>query len=94
VNKNMSNELKGHMVKSLRGHDKDKIYFIIDQDDKYLYLSDGNLKEINKPKKKKLKHVQIIKNENSLLYKKLQENQKFSNEEIKLEIKQYISKKN
>ncbi|SEF55886.1 hypothetical protein [Lachnospira multipara] len=90
----MINELKGLMAKSLVGHDKDKIYIVIGEDSQYVYLSDGYLKMCEKPKKKKKKHVQIIKNENSLLYRKIQENQKISDEEIKLEIKQYISKRN
>lgn len=90
----MINELKGLMAKSLVGHDKDKIYFVIDEDNENVYLSDGRLKKQDKPKKKKKKHVQIIKNENSLLYRKIQENQKYSDEEIKLEIKQFISKRN
>lgn len=90
----MSNELKGFMAKSLSGHDKGTIYFIIEDDEKYLYLADGRLKKKDKPKKKKRKHVQIIKNENSLLYRKIQDNQSISDDEIKYEIKQLTSKRN
>ena len=50
----------GMLAKSKAGHDKDKIYVIIDTDETYVYLSDGVLKKIENPKKKKKKHVQPI----------------------------------
>ena len=51
----------GMLARSKAGHDKDKVYVIIDKDDTYVYLVDGNLRTLNKPKKKKWKHVQLIK---------------------------------
>lgn len=51
----------GMLARSKAGHDKDKVYVIIDMDDTYVYLVDGNLRTLNKPKKKKWKHVQLIK---------------------------------
>ncbi len=49
-------------AKSLCGHDRDSIYAIINEDSEYVYLVDGRLKKTDKPKKKKIKHVQRIKN--------------------------------
>ena len=51
----------GMLARSKAGHDKDKVYVIIDKDDTYVYLVDGKLRTLNKPKKKKWKHVQLIK---------------------------------
>lgn len=51
----------GMLVKSLAGHDKDKIYLIAELDESYVYLVDGRLKTYNNRKKKKKIHVQIIK---------------------------------
>ena len=51
----------GMLARSKAGHDKDKVYVIINMDDTYVYLVDGNLRTLNKPKKKKWKHVQLIK---------------------------------
>jgi spore coat protein CotH len=89
----MNNGIKGFMAKSLSGHDKDKIYYVIEEDSTFAYLSDGQIRKVNNPKRKKKKHIQIIKNENSLLYKKILYNQRVSDEEIKFEIKHYIEKK-
>ena len=50
----------GMLAKSKAGHDKDNVYVIIAMDDSYVYLADGRVKTVDKPKKKKYKHIQII----------------------------------
>lgn len=51
---------KGMLAKSLAGHDKGHVYVIYDIDETYVYLVDGINRTINKPKKKKRKHLQFI----------------------------------
>lgn len=51
---------KGMLAKSKVGHDKGHLYVIYNVDETYVYLVDGEIRTINKPKKKKRKHVQII----------------------------------
>ena len=51
---------KGMLAKSKAGHDKGHLYVIYDVDETYVYLVDGQIRTIDKPKKKKQKHVQII----------------------------------
>ena len=51
---------KGMLAKSKAGHDKGHLYVITDVDETYVYLVDGKTKSIQKPKKKKLKHIQVI----------------------------------
>ena len=50
----------GMLAKSKAGHDKGQLYVIYDVDETYVYLVDGKIRTIEKPKKKKQKHVQII----------------------------------
>ena len=50
----------GMLAKSKAGHDKGQLYVIYDVDETYVYLVDGQIRTIDKPKKKKRKHVQII----------------------------------
>ncbi len=57
----MDKEMCGMLAFSKAGHDKGKIYMIMDQDESYVYLCDGRLKPADRPKKKKYKHIQIIK---------------------------------
>jgi ribosomal protein L14E/L6E/L27E len=51
---------KGMLAMSQAGHDKGHLYVIYDVDETYVYLVDGKIRTIDKPKKKKRKHVQII----------------------------------
>ena len=57
----MDKEMLGMLAFSKAGHDKGKLYMIIDQDETYCYLCDGRLKTADGPKKKKYKHIQIVK---------------------------------
>ncbi len=50
----------GMLARSKAGHDNGHVYVILDVDDAYVYLIDGSIRTMNKPKKKKKKHVQII----------------------------------
>ncbi|WP_050606398.1 KOW domain-containing RNA-binding protein [Clostridium niameyense] len=48
----------GRLVYSKAGRDKDKCFIIVDVlDDKYVYISDGNMRTIENPKKKKIRHL-------------------------------------
>ena len=50
----------GMLAKSKSGHDTGKVYVIMDIDDTYVYLADGRIRTLDKLKRKKKKHVQII----------------------------------
>ena len=50
----------GMLAKSKAGHDKGKVYVIYAIDETYVYLVDGKIRGIDKPKRKKRKHVQVI----------------------------------
>lgn len=50
----------GMLARSKAGHDTGKVYVIIDIDDTYVYLADGSIRTLDRMKKKKKKHVQII----------------------------------
>ncbi|MEG1257337.1 KOW domain-containing RNA-binding protein [Clostridium sp.] len=52
------NSLLGKVVHSKSGRDKGKHFIIIGIiDAEYVYISDGDLRKIEKPKKKKIKHL-------------------------------------
>ena len=50
----------GMLARSKAGHDKGHVYVIMKEDDAYVYLADGSIRTIERPKKKKKIHVQII----------------------------------
>lgn len=51
---------RGMLAWSRAGHDCGQLYVILDVQDDFVYLTDGRLKPIEKPKKKRKKHIQII----------------------------------
>lgn len=51
----------GMLAGSMAGHDKGAIYVIINEDNEYVYLADGKIRTLLRPKKKNKKHIQIIK---------------------------------
>ena len=56
-----NNDLIGKIVLSKCGRDKDHYYVIVDKvDDDYYLLSNGSNKTIQMPKKKKLKHFDVL----------------------------------
>lgn len=50
---------KGMLARSLAGHDKNKLYIIIRTEAEYVWLADGALRPLKKPKKKNVRHIQV-----------------------------------
>jgi ribosomal protein L14E/L6E/L27E len=50
----------GMLARSKAGHDKGHVYVIMKEENAYVYLVDGSLRTLDRPKKKKKMHVQII----------------------------------
>ena len=78
---------KGMYARSLAGHDKGKLYIIIETDTQYVYLSDGKLRPLEKLKKKKLKHVQVDYSIFQPLQEQMEQQVSVSNEDIRKAIK-------
>ena len=79
----------GKFATSKAGHDKTKLYVIMNEDAEYVYLVDGDLKPVDKPKKKSKKHIQIINRVDETIQNKLENRQIIYNEDIKRAIKLY-----
>ncbi len=56
----MSKFKKGMLAKSTAGHDSGNVYIIVETDAHYVYLADGKIRTLDRPKRKKRKHVQPI----------------------------------
>lgn len=57
----MDIDMVGLLASSKAGHDKGMIYVIINEDAEYVYLVDGEIRKLLRPKKKNKRHIQIIK---------------------------------
>lgn len=48
----------GQVVKSTQGRDKEKFFIVVEiLDNEYVLIVDGDIRKIDKPKKKKMKHL-------------------------------------
>lgn len=74
----------GFLAYSLAGHDKGKIYLVVEETQNYVYVADGQIRLIDTPKKKNKKHIQIIKK-----IDRCTDIPSMTNERIKYIIKQY-----
>ena len=74
----------GQIVLSKCGRDKNKYFIVIgiDQNEEYIYLADGLVRKIDKPKKKKIRHVFPIDIDEELSTK-LYNDAKICNSELK-----------
>lgn len=52
----------GSIVYSKAGRDKTAMLLVIKTDGEYAYVADGELRKVDKLKKKKFKHLQVTKN--------------------------------
>ena len=91
--------MTGYFAVSKAGHDKDTCYVIVGEEGDMVYLCDGRLKTMSSPKKKKKKHIQLIKRSVSAdLLRRLCHTgedgvRNVQDEEIKYELKQYLREK-
>lgn len=80
----------GMLASSLAGHDKNKVYLIVKEEGDCFWLADGKTRSLGNPKKKKQKHVQLIKYyTDRKLMEGFWQGKGFSDLEIKRAIKAY-----
>lgn len=82
----------GMMARSLAGHDKGNVYMILSSKDGYVYLADGVYRTLEKPKKKKIKHVQTDHHVAEWIQRLLDDNKKIQNSDIIKARRDYGSK--
>ncbi len=80
---------KGMLARSKAGHDIGKLYVVVHADAEYVYLADGIRKTLDKMKKKKRKHIQIIYKIPVFLQEIMKDGKEMQNEHIKKAIKDY-----
>ncbi|TCO74992.1 KOW domain-containing RNA-binding protein [Marinisporobacter balticus] len=70
----------GQIVKSKAGRDKDRLFVVLDIiDDQYVLVSDGDLRKIDKAKKKKMKHLAKYNIISEEVKKRIDNHEKISN---------------
>lgn len=83
----------GQFVTSKAGHDKDTLYVIVAEEGDFAALCDGRLKPVERPKRKRKKHIQpIARTVDEKLVQDLMCG-RATNEQIKYAIRQYQDSK-
>jgi hypothetical protein len=83
-----NNEFKvGQAVKSKAGRDKGSIFFVIRVvDENYVMVADGDMRRIDNPKLKKIKHIVKLSTFSDELAKRLSSGEKINNAFLRREL--------
>ncbi len=77
----------GQYVRSKAGRDKNHVFIVIGIiDHEYVLLTDGDLRRIEKPKKKKIKHLFEINQLSDVVSEKVNDDKKLTNLMVRKEI--------
>ena len=74
------------VVVSTAGHDQGEIFYVIGMDDQFLYLANGKDRTLDKPKRKKRKHVQKVLRSETRVVEKLIRGDKVLNSELRRDL--------
>ncbi|SHH45246.1 KOW domain-containing RNA-binding protein [Tepidibacter thalassicus] len=78
----------GQVVMSKSGRDKGRLFFVLKiVDDEYVLISDGDLRKLEKPKLKKVKHLIKYKLISENVKSKILGNEKIDNAFLRCELK-------
>ena len=77
---------KSSLVVSKAGRDQGQLFYVIDADEQFVYLADGKSRRLEKPKRKKRKHVQQIPRTESRIAEKIRNGEKVLNSELRKEL--------
>ena len=79
----------GMVVRSTAGRDKGDLFIVISREGDYAYLANGELRKVDRPKKKKLKHLQPSHTVSEFIKNKLETAGKVTNSEVRKALSEY-----
>ena len=74
------------VVKATAGRDQGKLFYVIAQEDEYLLLANGKDRPLDRPKRKKRKHVQKVLRSETRVAEKLTRGDKVLNSELRRDL--------
>ncbi len=80
----------GQLVCSVAGRDRGKLYLVHDIDKNTLYLVDGRNRKVGNPKKKNIKHLQVINYVANTVSDKIRSGKKVADLEVREAIRTYV----
>ena len=83
---------KSSLFVSKAGRDQGQLFYVIDADEQYVYLADGKSRRLEKPKRKKRKHIEQIPRTESRIAEKIRNGEKVLNSELRKELASFGQK--
>lgn len=80
----------GQVVYSTMGRDQEQYFVVSGIEDEYVYLIDGKLRRVDKPKRKKLKHIKPTHIVISSIKEKLLKKESFLDAEVRKQLKNIL----
>ena len=74
------------VVISTAGHDQGELFYVIDTDEQFLYLANGKDRSLDKPKRKKRRHVQKVLRSETRVAEKIRSGGKVLNSELRRDL--------
>lgn len=79
----------GTVVRSKAGRDKGDLFIVLRLEGEYAYIANGELRKVDQPKKKKLKHIQQTNYVSGFIADKLAAVGKVTNSEVRKALAEY-----
>ncbi len=80
---------RSDIVKAAAGRDKGKLFFVMDVEDGFLLLADGKTRRLERPKRKKSKHVVFQARLDCRTTEKIRSGDRLTNSELRKTLAQY-----
>lgn len=81
--------MNGLVVRSKAGRDKGDLFIILRMENEYAYIANGELRKVDRPKKKKLRHLQLTGFVSEFIANKLALSGKVTNQEVRKALAEY-----
>lgn len=80
----------GNIVISTMGRDKGLYFIVVGVEENYVYLVDGSVRKVDKPKKKKIKHIELTSLFEENIATKVKNKHKITNQDIKKALREIL----
>lgn len=80
----------GHIVISLAGRDKERLFYVLKTEENFVYLADGKLRRIENCKKKRRRHVRIVESSQSDVGERLRSGKEVLNSEMRKALLEFL----
>ena len=75
--------VKANIVKSTAGRDKGELFFVLATEGDFLLLADGKLRPVERPKRKRRKHVVLRRADGGELSRRIRSNESITSSELR-----------